>query len=261
MYGLIGKVLKHSYSREIHEYLGNLEYKLYELCEEDFLKMVSEKKYMGLNITMPYKIKAMEFMDYVSEEAKNIGSINTIVNKNGKLYGYNTDYYGFEFIINYFDTQLEGKKVLVLGNGGAAKPVFYYLEKNNIEYYIVKSKPDKGVITYEQARNQHSDADVIINASPVGMYPNVSFSPISLEGYDKVSLVIDMIANPVETKLMRLAKEKNILAIGGLELLVAQAKRSEELFTDIAIEDSEIMDIVKKIEQIMKNKPGQWKNI
>lgn len=260
MYGLIGKVLKHSYSKEIHEMLGNSDYTLYELDEMSFIEMVKRKEYKGLNITMPYKIKAMNYMDFVSSEAKAIGSINTIVNKAGKLYGYNTDYYGFEYIMELFEISLIGKKVLVLGNGGAAKPVFYYLEKNNVEYYIVKTKADKNVITYEEAREKHSDVDVIINTSPVGMYPNVSFSPISLEGYDNLSLVIDMIANPVETKLMRQARERNLLAIGGLELLVAQAKKSEELFKEKEIDDSQIVDISEEIELLMKNKSRQSKN-
>ena len=251
MYGLIGKVLKHSYSKEIHTMLGNLDYKLFELDELTFEEMIRKKEYQGLNITIPYKIKVMDYLDVISEEAKSIGSVNTIVNKNGLLYGYNTDYYGFEYLIHLFDLSLSGKKVLVLGNGGAAKPVFYYLGKNNVQYVIVKSKKESGVITYSEARKKHYDADVIINTSPVGMFPNINYSPMSLAGYDKLSLVIDMIANPIETKLMKEAREKGIKAIGGLELLVAQAKKSEELFKEIVIEEKAITEITKKIEQIM----------
>lgn len=252
MYGLIGSVLAHSYSKEIHHYFGLDNYFLFELDENEFIEKIRKKDYNGLNITVPYKKKVIPLLDVLDEDAESIGSVNTVVNRNGILFGYNTDYYGFEYLLQTHKISVDGKKVLVLGNGGAAQPVLYYLKTHNAsEIIIVKRKTESGVITYEDALTLHSNADLIINTSPVGMFPNVDESLMFLDGYYKLSAVVDLVANPKETKLMRLAKSKNIPAVGGLEMLVAQAKKAEELFCDIKIPKEEIDNVTEKISNIM----------
>jgi len=150
---------------------------------------------------------------------------------------------------------VEDKKVIVLGNGGVAQPVFHYLKTHGAkEIVIVKRQASLGVITYDDALRCHNDADIIINTSPVGMYPNVEESPMSLEGYHNLCAVVDVIANPKETKIMKFAKEKNILAVGGVEMLVAQAKLAEELFRQIKIKEEEIEKVADIISDIMEKK-------
>lgn len=252
MYGLIGSVLKHSYSKEIHKCFGLNDYLLFELNEQEFVKKVTEKSYKGLNITVPYKQKVMKLIDIMDEDAQIIGSVNTVVNNNGILFGYNTDYYGFKYLLQIHDIDIRDKKVMVLGNGGVAQPVFHYLRTYGAkEIIVVKRQATTGVITYDEALNLHSDVDIIINTSPIGMFPNVDESPMTLEGYYKLSAVIDLIANPKETQLMKYAKEKNIPAYGGLEMLVAQAKRAEELFFEIVIPDEDIDKVTQIISEYM----------
>jgi shikimate dehydrogenase len=254
MYGLIGKTLKHSYSKEIHSFLGLKDYQLFELDEQSFIKKIRNKNYVGLNITIPYKQAAIEYMDVIDENAKEIGAINTIVNKNGVLYGYNTDYYGFEYLIKKHNINVMNKKILVLGNGGVSKPVILYLRRNKANYFIVNRYKKSNIINYEEALKFHNDASIIINTSPVGMYPNINDSPMELKGYNNLSIVIDLIANPKETKLMKLSMEKSITVYGGIEMLVAQAKKTEELFFSTEIPDNKIDEITVRILELMDNK-------
>lgn len=252
VYGLIGSVLKHSYSKEIHKCFGLENYLLFELNESDFINKVTEKNYKGLNITVPYKQKVMKYLDVIDSNAKIIGAVNTIINQDGILFGYNTDYYGLVYLFHNHNISVKDKKIMVLGNGGVAQPVFHYLKTVGAkEVVVVKRKAEPGVITYNEALLLHNDVDIIINTSPVGMFPNVDESPMVLDGYSKLSAVIDLIANPIETKLMKYAKEKNIRAVGGLEMLVAQAKMAEELFFDIIIPDEEIDKVTKIISELM----------
>lgn len=147
---------------------------------------------------------------------------------------------------------------MVLGNGGAAQPVFHYMKLHNAaEVIVVKRKASSGVIDYEDALALHSDADLIINTSPMGMFPKVDESPMTLDGYYKLSAVVDLVANPQETKLMRFAKEKNIPTAGGLEMLVAQAKLAEELFRDIKIPREDIRNVTETISKIMDERKGK----
>ena len=141
---------------------------------------------------------------------------------------------------------------MVLGNGGVAQPVFCYLKNFGAkEVVIVKRKAAPGVITYEEALESQNDVDIIVNASPVGMFPDIEAAPMSLDGYDHLEAVVDLIANPKETKLMKYARERNILAVGGLEMLVAQAKKAEELFLDIEIPGEKINEVVHVISELM----------
>lgn len=247
-YGLIGEKLSHSYSKLIHEKLADYTYDLLPLSKEEFPKFMEAKNFKAINVTIPYKCDVIPYLSFIDERAKAIGAVNTIVNKNGVLHGYNTDFLGLLYTIKNNQIQIENKKVLVLGNGGAAKAVFAVLEYLNVlEMYIVKYKKEPGVITYEDAAAHHSDADVIINTSPVGMYPMVDASPMDLSPYFKLSAVLDLIYNPLTTRLMSQAKERSVKAVNGLEMLVAQAKYAVEFFLNESIEDSVIPPIYQEI--------------
>lgn len=247
-YGLIGEKLGHSFSKIIHEQLANYTYDLIPLDKEDFHDFMKNKQFSAINVTIPYKRDVLPYLTYIDEAAKNIGAVNTIVNRNGALYGYNTDYFGFLYTIKKHHLTITGKKVLVLGNGGAAQAVFAALRSlQPSELITVKYKLEPNTCTYEEAATLHHDADFIVNTSPVGMYPNVDASPIDLTPYNNLSAVIDIIYNPLTTKFMKQAMEKGVPAINGLEMLIAQAKYAVELFLDVTISDERIEEIHKNL--------------
>ncbi len=247
-YGLIGEKLGHSYSKIIHEQLADYSYDLIPLSKEEFAPFMEAHDFTAINVTIPYKQDVIPYLDEISEAAKAIGAVNCIVNKAGKLYGHNTDYAGFLYTLQNNDIIITGKKVLVLGNGGAAKAVVAALKSlNPKELITVKYKEEPGVITYEQAAKLHSDASVIVNTSPVGMYPNVDASPMDIAPYEALTAVVDLIYNPTTTKLLAQAKERGITAVNGLEMLVAQAKYAAELFLDTAIPEERIEEVVHSI--------------
>jgi len=247
-YGLIGEKLGHSYSKIIHEQLADYTYDLIPLSKEEFAPFMEQHDFSAINVTIPYKKDVIPYLDEISDAAKAIGAVNCIVNKNGRLYGHNTDYAGFLYTLRNNNIKITGEKVLVLGNGGAAKAVVAALEAlNPKELITVKYKEEPGVITYEQAARMHSDASVIVNTSPVGMYPNVDVSPMDIAPYKALDAVVDIIYNPTTTKLLAQAKERGITAVNGLEMLVAQAKYAVELFLDTEISDNKIDEIMKTL--------------
>lgn len=251
-YGLLGKSLSHSYSKLIHEQFFDCEYDLIELSEEELTQFLTEKAFRGVNVTIPYKCTVLPFLSKLSDSAKKIGAVNTIVNENGSLKGYNTDYDGFLATINKQAITVCGKKVLVLGNGGAAKAVFSVLSDLSAgEIVVVKSHPEKNTVTYEEAARYHSDAAVLINTSPVGMYPNIDASPICLTPYRRLTAVVDLIYNPSETKLCREASSLGIKAVNGLFMLVAQAYYASELFHAEKPKKS-IEDVLSMLSEKMK---------
>ncbi len=244
-YGLIGEKLGHSYSKIIHEQLADYTYDLIPLSKEEFAPFMAAKSFTAINVTIPYKQDVLPYLDGISDAAKEIGAVNCIVNKKGRLYGHNTDYAGFLYTLRNNNIKITGEKVLVLGNGGAAKAVVAALNSlNPKELVTVKYKEEPGVITYEQAARIHSDASVIVNTSPVGMYPNVDASPMDISPYKALRAVVDLIYNPTTTKLLAQAKEQGITAVNGLEMLVAQAKYAVELFLDTEIPDERIEEVV-----------------
>ena len=270
-YGLIGEKLTHSASPFIHEeiyklvYNKNVEYGLLEIKKTDIhstLKRCQEERVKGLNVTIPYKSDAMEYMDEISREAKKIGAINTIQFKNGIRQGYNTDYYGFGMMCDSNYVHFNNKKVAILGTGGAAKAVFHYVKDNGGDITVVtrKHKSDqkliygKQVITYDQLEKD-SEFDIIINTTPVGMYPNVGVSPISEKIVENSKVIIDLIYNPLETELLRYAIKHNKQAIDGLYMLVAQAIKAQEIWNDIKIDDSVTKEIYSKLR--IKLKEGE----
>ena len=247
-YGLIGEKLGHSYSKLIHEQLADYTYDLIPLSKDEFTVFMEQKDFTAINVTIPYKQAVIPYLDELSDSARTIGAVNAIVNRNGRLCGYNTDYSGFLYTLHQNNITVTGQKVLVLGNGGAAKAVVAALASlSPRELITVKYKEEPGVITYEQAALLHQDADLVVNTSPVGMFPNVDVSPMDLTPYPQLKAVVDIIYNPSVTKLMAQAKERGIPAVNGLEMLVAQAKYAVELFLDQTIPDTEIETILHRL--------------
>ena len=244
-YGLIGEKLGHSASKEIHEQLADYSYELHPLTKEDFPIFMEEKAFRALNVTIPYKQAVIPYLTAMDENAKAIGAVNTIVNQNGSLYGYNTDMPGFLYMVKKNGIDMEGKKVVVLGNGGASQAIQAGVKKMNPAKMIVVGNRTikEGVLTYEQCFALHSDADIVVNTSPVGMYPNVDFSPVDLTHFPQCQAVIDIIANPLTTKLVAQARELGMKGITGLEMLIAQAKYAVEIFLDTHLEDARIAEI------------------
>lgn len=247
-YGLIGEKLGHSYSKLIHEKLADYTYDLIPLSKEEFIDFMEKKAFSAINVTIPYKQTVIPYLDELSESARSIGAVNAIVNKDGKLHGYNTDYLGFLYTLHNNEIKVKDQKVLVLGNGGAAKAVVAaLLSLSPKELITVKYKEEPGVVTYEQAAALHSDATLIVNTSPVGMYPNVDASPMDLTPYKKLEAVVDIIYNPSTTKLLAQAVELGAKAVNGMEMLVAQAKYAVELFLDTEISDETIPKVIKEL--------------
>lgn len=254
-YGLIGGKLGHSYSKIIHEKIADYTYELFPLDKEEFHKFMEEKNFEAINVTIPYKKDVIPYLSYIDGVAKEIGAVNTIVNKDGELHGYNTDYYGFLYTLKKNNIEITGKKVLVLGNGGAAQAVIAAVNSlSPSSLYIVKYKVEEGTITYEEAAENHSDADVIINTSAKGMYPNVDETPMDtsaykdLSPYKNLSAVVDIIYNPAVTRLLSYAEAQRAKAVNGLEMLVAQAVYACEFFLDKKFDE----DVIEKVYQDVK---------
>ena len=249
--GLIGKPLGHSYSPQIHFELGSYEYSLFELEEKEVGDFVKSDAYDAINVTIPYKKTVMEFLDEISPEALRIGSVNTVTRgENGRLIGNNTDYYGFSYLIDRAGINLSGKKVLILGSGGASMTARTVAADRAAWEIVIISR--SGRDNYENIR-RHADCDVLINTTPVGMYPNNGTSPVSLDAFPRLCGVVDMIYNPERTALILEAEKRGIRCTSGLPMLVAQAKAASEFFTGEKIPESETERIIAKISARMKN--------
>jgi len=232
-YGCIGKKLAHSFSKEIHAKLADYKYELIELDEDEIKSFFAEKDFGAINVTIPYKETVIPYLDSVSEIASKIGAVNTIVNKEGKLYGYNTDYYGMKALIERNGIDLCGKKVLVLGTGGTSKTARVVSEDLGASIVLTVSRSKReNCITYEEAVNQHSDAEIIINTTPSGMYPDCNSKPIDISEFTSLEGVVDAVYNPLSTNLVSDAVKKGVKAEGGLYMLVMQAVVAVEKFLD-----------------------------
>lgn len=254
-YGLIGEKLGHSYSKQIHHELADYDYELCPLTREEFPLFMEKKEFRAINVTIPYKCDVIPYLSVLDPLAEQIGAVNTIVNRDGKLYGYNTDYYGFLYLLEKYKINVKGKKVLVLGNGGAAQPVFLALFTQGADTVVtVKYKEEAGTVTYTQAAALHADADIIINTSPVGMYPNVDATPIDLSPYKNLSAAVDIIANPLKTRFLIEAGARGAKTAGGLSMLVAQAKYAVEYFLGVPVDNGKIAPIEKKIADLMEGR-------
>ena len=245
IYGLLGEKLSHSYSPLIHSILGDYPYALTELSPEAAREFLQRHEFDAYNVTIPYKKLAYECCDILSDEAKAIGSVNTlVVGKDGRLYGYNTDAFGFAYMLELLGADPAGKKCIVLGNGGASVTVQYVLNKMGASSVTVISR--RGPITYDMLDSFY-DAQIIVNATPVGMYPQNGEGLIDLDSFTCCEAVIDLIYNPCKTRLLLDAEKLGIPCINGLSMLVAQAKRAYELFFDTRRDNGIISEAVKRI--------------
>ena len=255
-YGCIGESLKHSFSKEIHNALADYKYEIIEIPRDALDKFAKEKSFKAINVTIPYKEMIIPYLDFIDDAAKEIGAVNTVVNKNGRLYGYNTDFYGMSELISRVGIDLKDKKVIILGTGGTSKTAYAVARSMNAGVILKVSRTGKeGSITYSELYKSHSDADVIINTTPSGMYPNIFDAPVDLSHFGKLSGVIDAVYNPLRTPLIIEAKKRGIKAEGGLYMLVCQAVRASEIFLDIKYEkdvtDRIFKDIYRKKENIV----------
>ena len=252
MYGLIGKKLKHSYSKEIHEKLNSEKYNLIELKKLDSFFL--EKKFKGINITIPYKNDVIAYCDKLSEIATRTHSVNSIVNNDGVLTGYNTDYYGLLFTLEYNNIELTNKVILILGNGSTSRTIQTLCSDKNARKVIVAARnPQAEEINFNQLKNQQN-IDIIFNATPVGMYPNTNNSlKIDLDMFSNLEVVFDLIYNPLETKILNSARKRNIKTINGLLMLVHQAVKSSEIFHNVKYDTNTTIEIYNSLLLNMTN--------
>lgn len=244
-YGLIGKTLKHSFSKEIHEKIADYQY---ELCELPTIKdldvFMNNRNFNAINVTIPYKEEVIPYLYYVDEKARLIGAVNTIINKDNKLYGYNTDYYGLKLLLNKNNIEINNKVVLILGNGGTAKTSYQVCKDLNAKKIYKTSRKkmiEPNVISYSDIDSISNDVEVIINTTPVGMYPNIEDSIIDINKFNNLESVCDVIYNPLRTRLLQDAEDKNLKTCDGLFMLVSQAIYASELFLNKKF-DSNLFD-------------------
>lgn len=265
-YGCIGKKLTHSFSKEIHDKLADYDYELIELNEDELDKFFKEKDFEAINVTIPYKEKVIPYLDSVSEIATRIGAVNTIINKDGELLGFNTDYYGMKALVEKVGIDLKDKKVLILGTGGTSKTAHILSEDMRASEILVVSRSKKNnCITYEEAIKEHKNADIIINTTPSGMYPDCESKPIDISVFGNLEGIIDAIYNPLSTNLILDAKKRGIKAIGGLYMLVMQAVVAVEKFLDTRIAKETADGVFKSIlaskeNIILTGMPGSGKS-
>jgi len=246
--GCIGKKLTHSFSREIHALLADYRYELIELSEEEIPGFFEQKHFDAINVTIPYKQTVIPYLDEISEAARRIGAVNTIVNRQGKLYGWNTDYFGMKALLERAGIEVGGKKVLILGTGGTSKTAHVVAEDLGAACILsVSRRETEKAVTYAQAAEQHADAQVIINTTPCGMYPDCDSSPIDLSAFAGLEGVIDAVYNPLSTNLVLEAQKRGVKAEGGLYMLVMQAVAAAERFLDRKIEKEEADRVFSRI--------------
>ncbi|GAB6168053.1 shikimate dehydrogenase [Clostridium carnis] len=266
-YGLLGEKLSHSLSPKIHKLILDYikqdgGYKLFEVERNNlkaFTDAIKVLKVKGTNVTIPYKEDIIKYLDGISEEAKRIGAINTITLKNNKLYGDNTDYYGFGYMLEAHNITIKNKIAVILGNGGACKGALQYLLDNNIcKVFIVSRKP-KGniynddrveIIDYKALEN--IKGDILINSTPVGMYPNVDLSPVGDNIIANFNILVDLIYNPTKTKFLLKGEALEKTVVGGLYMLVGQGVKAQEIWQNIKIDKSVIESIYNEISKEFK---------
>lgn len=248
--GLLGRKLGHSYSPQIHSYLGDYSYQLFEKEPEEVGTFLRHGDFSAINVTIPYKKDVMAYLDELSPTARKMGSVNTIVRRrDGTLFGHNTDYFGFTSLVRRSGIAVAGKKVLVLGSGGTSNTAVKALTDLGAAVTVIsRSGPDN----YENL-HRHSDAQVIVNTTPVGMYPGNGLSPVELTQFPRLEGVLDVIYNPAKTQLLLDAEQLGLPHANGLWMLVAQAKESAEYFTGQALDDGIIETIHRKLSLQMQN--------
>lgn len=247
-YGCIGEHLSHSFSKEIHTALADYDYKIQELSREELPLFMTERKFKAINVTIPYKQDVIPFLDWISDEARSINAVNTIVNRDGKLYGYNTDFNGLKSLIERKNFSLKGKKIAVLGSGGTSNTAVAVAANMGAETIKKVSRTKKdGYITYDELYEAFPDCQVIINTTPCGMFPNIGKSPVDLKRLSNVEAVFDAVYNPLESQLVYEAEKYGLIASGGLYMLVSQAAFAVEKFIDKPVDFEKVEAIFKKL--------------
>ncbi len=253
-YGLIGEKLGHSFSREVHAALGDSDYRLVEIAPTELDSFMRERRFEAINVTIPYKTDVIPYLDSIDDAARAIGAVNTIRRVGDKLCGYNTDFAGLCDLIRRVAPDLSGKKALILGSGGTAKTARAVLTHLGAGEILTVSRTARdGVIDYAAAYRDHSDAEFIINATPVGMYPAQDACPIELSAFKRLGGVVDVIYNPLRTNLILTAKSLGIPAEGGLYMLVSQAIHAREHFTGKKIPEALAESVFRSIKQSKEN--------
>lgn len=248
--GLLGRKLGHSYSPQIHGQLASYDYSLFEKEPEELEGFLKNGNFVGLNVTIPYKKDVIPFLDQLSPVARRLGAVNTIVRRrDGSLVGHNTDYFGFRYLVQQSGLDVRGKKVLVLGSGGASNTAVAALQELGARVVIISRS---GENNYGNL-HLHANASVIVNTTPVGMYPNTGVSPIDLGCFPRLEGVLDVVYNPARTQILLDAENRGLVAMNGLWMLVAQAKESAEWFSGETIPDSRIVQIHAALRAQMEN--------
>lgn len=248
--GLLGRKLGHSYSPQIHGQLASYDYSLFEKEPEELEGFLKNGNFVGLNVTIPYKKDVIPFLDQLSPVARRLGAVNTIVRRrDGRLVGHNTDYFGFRYLVQQSGLDVSGKKVLVLGSGGASNTAVAALQELGARVVIISRS---GENNYGNL-HLHANASVIVNTTPVGMYPNTGVSPIDLGCFPQLEGVLDVVYNPARTQILLDAENRGLVAMNGLWMLVAQAKESAEWFSGETIPDSRIVQIHAALRAQMEN--------
>ena len=251
-YGCIGAKLGHSYSREVHQALGNSDYTLSELKAEELPDFFNRKNFIGINVTIPYKQAVLPYLDEISDVARRIGAVNTVVHKNGKLFGTNTDYDGMTALLRRHGMELRGKTVLILGSGGTSRTAQVVAEDQGAaEIFVVSRTPQDKQISYAQA--YRTDAEYIINTTPCGMFPQSGAVPIEPERFPRLQGVLDAVYNPLTTELVRRARAMRVPAAGGLFMLTAQAVEAAKYFYDTAFTAEQAEKVFRKIYRSKEN--------
>jgi len=246
-YGLIGRTLKHSFSVEVHRSFG-YGYELKELEPEELEEFFRKREFKGINVTIPYKTEVMKYLDEIDASAEEIGAVNTVVNTNGKLKGFNTDIFGMKKMFEKAGVTLKNKRVLILGTGGTSKTAFFVAVKSGAKEVVkVSRNPKVNEISYDEAEATGDRWDIIINTTPCGMYPNANSAPIDIGNFPNLKAVFDAIYNPLRTELILKAEERGIKALGGLYMLVSQGVYSASLFQDTELKNETIDEIYIKL--------------
>lgn len=248
--GLLGEKLGHSYSPQIHGRLGSYSYTLFEKQPEELSDFLRNGDFHGLNVTIPYKKAVIPYLSELSPVAARLGAVNTVVRrKDGSLIGHNTDYFGFKTMVLASGLDIAGKKALVLGSGGASNTAVAVMQELGSKVVVISRSGENNYANLDI----HQDAAVIVNTTPVGMYPNVNDAPVCLDHFPNLEGVLDLIFNPARTRLLQEAEARGLVAMNGLLMLVAQAKESAEWFTDSAIDDRQISNIHQTLQKQMEN--------
>lgn len=248
--GLLGRALGHSYSCLLHKELGDYHYQLYEKEPEELENFIRNGDYAGLNVTIPYKKAVIPFLDALSPIARELGAVNTIVRReDGRLIGHNTDFFGFSSMLEHTGLEVQGKKALVLGSGGASATAQSVLRKAGAQAVMISRS---GADNYGNL-HKHRDAALIVNATPLGMYPDTGVSPLSLDEFPALEGVLDVIYNPANTKLLLDAQERGLVTQNGLWMLVAQAWESAQWFTGSTISQALIPQLHQKLRRHTEN--------